>query len=368
MSEWSVDMGHGDNAVGGQGGNAVGGQGGNATGRAAMCWTSVMSGFVLRRFVDLVGQGVKTNKGFKEVHVNQVARNLSDFIGQEVTGTQVYNHLRKWRQRWVKVYRLKDLSGALWDEDTCTIVLDDEHLRGHIKVTWFLFDILQDHPKDAEFLNVPIENYNPMQVIFRAGQATGRYAMGSNEPLGTLSNITDTHMTEGVTQDDAVGSVGAGGSGGAGLQMLLRLLLLCRQVKCILSYNKRLGDGFVTMNENHRVLWMRQFLAKIAAQAIPPSVYSSWLVCSDQVTGFAKACYSTYASKEEAEAAYVAYEHLSFSDMRYVALKSRKSESSGSHHVNEVVKPVKPKVMRYWRDVVIVVQFFMIIYLCYKLM
>ncbi|KAK3160798.1 hypothetical protein QOZ80_1BG0064690 [Eleusine coracana subsp. coracana] len=206
MSEWSVDMGHGDNAVGGQGGNAVGGQGGNATGRAAMCWTSVMSGFVLRRFVDLVGQGVKTNKGFKEVHVNQVARNLSDFIGQEVTGTQVYNHLRKWRQRWVKVYRLKDLSGALWDEDTCTIVLDDEHLRGHIK----------DHPKDAEFLNVPIENYNPMQVIFRAGQATGRYAMGSNEPLGTLSNITDTHMTEGVTQDDAVGSVGAGGSGGAG--------------------------------------------------------------------------------------------------------------------------------------------------------
>ncbi|KAK3136126.1 hypothetical protein QOZ80_5BG0428460 [Eleusine coracana subsp. coracana] len=35
--------------------------------------------------------------------------------------------------------------------------------------------------------------------------------------------------------------------------------------------NKRQGDGFVTMNENHRVLWMRQFLAKIAAQAVPPS-------------------------------------------------------------------------------------------------
>ncbi|TVU49236.1 hypothetical protein EJB05_00535, partial [Eragrostis curvula] len=143
-----------------------------------------MSGFVLRRFVELVGQGVKTDKGFKEVHVNSVARNLSEFTGQEVTGTQVYNHLRKWRQRWVKVVRLKDLSGALWDENTYTILLDDEHLMGHTK----------DHPKDAEFLNTPIENYSQMQIIFGAGQATGRYAMGSNEPLGNASDFTDTDI------------------------------------------------------------------------------------------------------------------------------------------------------------------------------
>jgi hypothetical protein len=30
-----------------------------------------------------------------------------------------------------------------------------------------------------------------MQIIFGAGQATGRYAMASNEPLGTISNITE---------------------------------------------------------------------------------------------------------------------------------------------------------------------------------
>ncbi|GJN13637.1 hypothetical protein PR202_gb00362 [Eleusine coracana subsp. coracana] len=102
-----------------------------------MRWTSVMSSFVLRRFVDLVGGGVKTDKGFKEVHVNQVARNLSEFIQQEVSGTQVYNHLRKWRQRWIKVCRLKDLSGATWDENTYSILLDDEHYLGHTK----------DHPR-----------------------------------------------------------------------------------------------------------------------------------------------------------------------------------------------------------------------------
>jgi hypothetical protein len=62
------------------------------------------------------------------------------FSGQEVTGTQVYNHLRKWRQKRIRVCRLKDLSGAHWDENTFTIILDDEHLLGHIK----------DNPKVAD--------------------------------------------------------------------------------------------------------------------------------------------------------------------------------------------------------------------------
>ena len=102
-----------------------------------MCWTPVMSGFILRKFADLVGQGVKTDKGFKEVHVNFVAKALTEFSGQEVTGTQVYNHLRKWRQKWIRVCRLKDLSGAHWDENTFTIILDDKHLLGHTKVSAF---------------------------------------------------------------------------------------------------------------------------------------------------------------------------------------------------------------------------------------
>jgi hypothetical protein len=37
-----------------------------------MCWTPIMSLFVLCHFVDLVGEGVKTDKGFKEVHLNMV--------------------------------------------------------------------------------------------------------------------------------------------------------------------------------------------------------------------------------------------------------------------------------------------------------
>jgi hypothetical protein len=48
-----------------------------------------MSGFVLCRFVDLIGNGFKTNKGFKEIHLNSVAKNVFEFCGQEVIGQQV---------------------------------------------------------------------------------------------------------------------------------------------------------------------------------------------------------------------------------------------------------------------------------------
>ncbi|RCV10621.1 hypothetical protein SETIT_2G124800v2 [Setaria italica] len=111
-----------------------------------------MSAFVLRRFTKLVRKGLKTDKGFKEV----------------------YNHLRKWWAKWVKISKLKELSGSNWDEENYMITLAPEHYKGHIK----------DHPKDAEYLNVSIKNFVQMQMIFGNGFATGRYAMGSNEALG----------------------------------------------------------------------------------------------------------------------------------------------------------------------------------------
>jgi hypothetical protein len=93
-----------------------------------------MSAFVLRQMCQLISTGVRTDKGFKEVHLNKVAKALQEFCGQAVSGTQVYNHLRKWRQRWVKLSKLRDLSGAQWDEDNCMIVLEEEHYNGHTKV------------------------------------------------------------------------------------------------------------------------------------------------------------------------------------------------------------------------------------------
>ena len=66
-----------------------------------------MSAFMLRQMCQLISTGVRTDKGFKEVHLNKVAKALQEFCGNEVSGTQVYNHLRKWRQRWVKLSKLR---------------------------------------------------------------------------------------------------------------------------------------------------------------------------------------------------------------------------------------------------------------------
>jgi len=112
----------------------VGAQAVGAAARNAMRWTNAMSSFMLRRMCQLISSGVRTDKGFKEVHLNQVAKALQEYSGNEITGTQVYNHLRKWRQRWVRVVKLRELSGALWNEDTYAITLEDEHYKGHVKV------------------------------------------------------------------------------------------------------------------------------------------------------------------------------------------------------------------------------------------
>ena len=100
-----------------------------------MKWQPFMSTFVLNKMCELISSGVRTDKGFKEVHLNTVAKWVFEFCGQEVSATQVYNHLRKWRSRWIQVSKLRDLSGASWDENTCSIVLEAEHYAGHVAVS-----------------------------------------------------------------------------------------------------------------------------------------------------------------------------------------------------------------------------------------
>ena len=100
-----------------------------------MKWQPFMSTFMLNKMCELISSGARTDKGFKEVHLNTVAKQVFEFRGQEVSATQVYNHLRKWRSRWIQVSKLRDLSGASWDENTCSIVLEAEHYADHVAVS-----------------------------------------------------------------------------------------------------------------------------------------------------------------------------------------------------------------------------------------
>jgi hypothetical protein len=78
-----------------------------------MRWNNNTSGLVLRRMAQLLSDGTRPNKVFKDKDVNYVAKALKDCSGEVVSPTQVYNHLRKWRQKWSRIRKLKDLSGAL---------------------------------------------------------------------------------------------------------------------------------------------------------------------------------------------------------------------------------------------------------------
>ncbi|KAK3160827.1 hypothetical protein QOZ80_1BG0065350 [Eleusine coracana subsp. coracana] len=276
-------------------------------GRQSMRWTNVMSGFVLRRFCQLITTGVRTDKAFKEVHLNQVVKDLHEFTGTEVTGTQVYNHLRKWRQRWIRVTKLRELSGALWDQDNLMITLEDEHYNGHVKA----------HSKDAELLNKPIENYKEMEVIFGNGLATGKFAMGCSEPLGSPSDFAESSLkTDEVkgfrepSKNATAGTVSGSGPSGSGagnkrkrcmitdddIHVMSGMTVIVNNVAkairetmvedshpdlygavmfmpsfteeaLIVAYshlldNRAHGIAFVNMTDAHRVLWMRTFLAK----------------------------------------------------------------------------------------------------------
>ncbi|KAK1679088.1 hypothetical protein QYE76_039936 [Lolium multiflorum] len=119
--------------------------------KGTMKWLPFMSKFMPEKNCVLIKTGIRTNKGFKEVHLTILAKALLKNYGADVSSTQ-------------------------------------------------------DHPKDAEILNTPIPNYDEMHAIFSFDFATGKYAMGSSEtldlpPVATSAEDADTHESDGVAGD-----------------------------------------------------------------------------------------------------------------------------------------------------------------------
>lgn len=75
-------------------------------------WEPFLSALVLNQMCEIIKSGVRIEKGFKEVHLNTVARKVFEFCGIEVPSQQVYNHLPKWRTMWIHISKLRDLSRA----------------------------------------------------------------------------------------------------------------------------------------------------------------------------------------------------------------------------------------------------------------
>jgi hypothetical protein len=106
----------------------------SGTVKSGLVWTNSMSTMMLGFLADLVASGARTSSGFKSVHHNKCAQALNEHFKLSLTRDQCSNHLKKWRKIWGRIVHLKNLSGALWDEDTSTIRLSDEHYAGHCNV------------------------------------------------------------------------------------------------------------------------------------------------------------------------------------------------------------------------------------------
>uniref|UniRef100_A0A453EKJ0 Myb/SANT-like domain-containing protein n=1 Tax=Aegilops tauschii subsp. strangulata TaxID=200361 RepID=A0A453EKJ0_AEGTS len=91
---------------------------GNSAKSGVIVWTPAMTNMMLGFLADLVAKGKRTSSGFREAHHRQCAAVLNEQFKLAVTGEQVRNHLKKWRKIWGRVVILKNLSGALWDENT----------------------------------------------------------------------------------------------------------------------------------------------------------------------------------------------------------------------------------------------------------
>jgi hypothetical protein len=104
------------------------------TTKPIMTWTPPMSACMLHYLTSVAAKGVKTDKGFKGIHITKAAKALTQLVGYEVTTTQVTNHLRKWKVKYQRIEILRMLSGALWDDDRKMIVLEEQHYLGHTQV------------------------------------------------------------------------------------------------------------------------------------------------------------------------------------------------------------------------------------------
>jgi hypothetical protein len=59
---------------------------------------------------------------------------FSGFVASRVSAGQIYNHRMHLRCRWVQTLKLGRIGDVCWEEETITILMDDEVYFFHVKV------------------------------------------------------------------------------------------------------------------------------------------------------------------------------------------------------------------------------------------
>ena len=88
-----------------------------------------MTKCLFRLLVDQITEKVRSNKYVAG------ARVVNEQSGVIISETQVYNHMRSWRAKWTRIYRLRNLSGLTWDHLDRVIKMGREEYDTYIQIT-----------------------------------------------------------------------------------------------------------------------------------------------------------------------------------------------------------------------------------------
>jgi hypothetical protein len=78
-----------------------------------MRWINNTFRFVFRRIAQILSDGSRTEKCFKDKDVNLIAKALREYSGEGVSPTQVYNHLRKWSSEPLRVNQADNVAAKI---------------------------------------------------------------------------------------------------------------------------------------------------------------------------------------------------------------------------------------------------------------
>jgi hypothetical protein len=112
--------------------------------RPNMVWNARLSEFVLNMLCKLVDKGLNLRRGFKESYLKSVCNDVQDFTGIIVTPSQMYNQMRKWKAKWITVWKLKFFPGVTFDSARCVILMDKEVFKHHLMVSFAYLFFVED--------------------------------------------------------------------------------------------------------------------------------------------------------------------------------------------------------------------------------
>lgn len=99
-----------------------------------------MSHFLLPFLVQQVRLGRKVNKSFKRHALLAAAKAVSDKFNLICTDSNVENHLRTIKTRYLQIKKLRSLGNSTWVEDEKKIVMDAISYNQHIAVSCMIFN------------------------------------------------------------------------------------------------------------------------------------------------------------------------------------------------------------------------------------